>query len=199
MAHETPPPIPPFVSHLNTRLPCTSQPSLFHPPDDGYNDHGSRGRLRAADAVSLCRRCPVMLACRQWARKHREFGVWGGETDEQRLRATDHAPQVRRARTRSRDAAALDAAAATVRPDAPPQPQPGSSRIPRLTPVEEQVLAALCEGIGAGHLHEALEHNHSVVTRALTGLQRKLQTRVDGLVDAAREAGVLPAPYVPAA
>lgn len=199
MSHETPLSVPPFLSHLNTRLPCTSQPSLFHPPDDGYHDHGSRGRLRASDAVSLCRRCPVMLACRQWAREQRESGVWGGETDEQRRRATDRAPRVQRAGTSPRNAAALDAAAATIRPDAPPQPQPASSRIPRLTPVEEQILAALFEGINAGHLHEALGHNHAVVTRALTGLQRKLQTPVEGLVDTAREAGVLPAPHVPAA
>lgn len=38
-------------------------------------------------AVSICRSCPVIEACRSWALENREpFGVWGGMTEEDRKR-----------------------------------------------------------------------------------------------------------------
>ena len=43
----------------------------------------ARSRREAA-AVAVCKRCPVMLQCRQFARENRELGVWGGETEDER-------------------------------------------------------------------------------------------------------------------
>jgi WhiB family redox-sensing transcriptional regulator len=38
-------------------------------------------------ARTLCAGCPVQHPCRSWARGHREFGFWGGETEDERSRA----------------------------------------------------------------------------------------------------------------
>ncbi|MEU6603189.1 WhiB family transcriptional regulator [Streptomyces flaveolus] len=82
--------VPAFLTRVRTRLPCTYFPHLFHAPDDGYSDQGVRRRERTIRALQLCRSCPVMRPCRQWAREHGEYGVWGGETDRQRI-VTGHA------------------------------------------------------------------------------------------------------------
>ena len=44
---------------------------------------------REARALRLCRACPVQLICRDFARDHREFGFWGGESEEDRQLAGD--------------------------------------------------------------------------------------------------------------
>jgi hypothetical protein len=38
-------------------------------------------------AKSLCTDCELMRACRRYARDHREWGTWGGETNEERAAA----------------------------------------------------------------------------------------------------------------
>lgn len=38
-------------------------------------------------ARTLCGACPVQRACRTWAREHREFGLWGGESEDERSAA----------------------------------------------------------------------------------------------------------------
>jgi hypothetical protein len=43
--------------------------------------------LRVARARRICQMCPVMLICRTHARTHREYGLWGGETEEERAAA----------------------------------------------------------------------------------------------------------------
>ena len=52
-------------------------PDLFFPePDES-----------ASDAVRICRACPVLTECRQWALDTRvRFGVWGGLTERDRKR-----------------------------------------------------------------------------------------------------------------
>ncbi|MGH9022983.1 MAG: WhiB family transcriptional regulator [Acidimicrobiia bacterium] len=44
-------------------------------------------RLREGLARVLCHACPVLTACRQWARVHGERGFWGAESEEQRASA----------------------------------------------------------------------------------------------------------------
>lgn len=41
-------------------------------------------KAREQAAVALCKTCPVMLQCRQFARENKELGVWGGETEDER-------------------------------------------------------------------------------------------------------------------
>ncbi len=42
-----------------------------------------------APAKALCRACPVIAECREWAMAHEKYGVWGGlsENERQRLRS----------------------------------------------------------------------------------------------------------------
>ncbi len=35
----------------------------------------------------LCCSCPVLVACREWARDQGEYGFWGGESEEDRAAA----------------------------------------------------------------------------------------------------------------
>lgn len=35
-------------------------------------------------ARNICRRCPVLRDCLEWALTHKETGLWAGTTDEQR-------------------------------------------------------------------------------------------------------------------
>lgn len=79
-------------------------------PDDSFFDHAAckgKHRLfwprvgevpiqrshREARALALCRECPVMDACRTWARQHGEPGIWGGETEVERA-AAGFAPSI---------------------------------------------------------------------------------------------------------
>ena len=43
--------------------------------------------VREEKARSICHSCPVMTPCRSWAREHREYGFWGGESEEERAAA----------------------------------------------------------------------------------------------------------------
>lgn len=178
---------PPFLAGLRTRVPCTEQPTLFHPPDDGYRDMGGHGRRHTAEALALCRTCPVMQQCRQWARDRGEFGIWGAETDTQRL-ARGHRSRVRTgAQDRSWETRKVRVSSKAAQRE-PAWPPP-------LTPVEEEVLVALSGGIRPQDVGEELARSQSVVMRALLGLQRKLRTDVAGLVDVACEAGLVERPY----
>jgi WhiB family transcriptional regulator, redox-sensing transcriptional regulator len=64
-------------------------------PCRGYTDvffakAGERPEARMAReaiARAFCGACPVELACRTWARENREYGFWGGESEEERAAA----------------------------------------------------------------------------------------------------------------
>ncbi len=64
--------------------PCRGQTEVFFAPG------GERPEARMARetiARAFCAACPVELACRTWAREHREYGFWGGESEEERAAA----------------------------------------------------------------------------------------------------------------
>ena len=42
---------------------------------------------REAAAKAICASCPVVEPCREFGRLHHEYGVWGGENEEKRVRA----------------------------------------------------------------------------------------------------------------
>ena len=43
--------------------------------------------VREAQAREVCAMCAVLDDCRDWARRHREYGFWGGESEEERAAA----------------------------------------------------------------------------------------------------------------
>jgi WhiB family redox-sensing transcriptional regulator len=60
----------------------TLDPSLFFHPE---GERGPRRAQREAAAKSVCRTCPVLLACRAHAVAVREpYGVWGGLAQHER-------------------------------------------------------------------------------------------------------------------
>ena len=42
---------------------------------------------REAMARSVCAGCPVHVTCREFARRHHEYGLWGGESEDERHEA----------------------------------------------------------------------------------------------------------------
>ena len=63
---------------------CGGQTDLFFAP---AGERPEARVVREAAARSICRECPVLLECRDWAREHREYGFWGGESEEERAAA----------------------------------------------------------------------------------------------------------------
>lgn len=63
---------------------CRGQSDLFFAP------HAERPQARVrreARARAVCGRCPVLLTCREFARTNREYGFWGGESEDERAAA----------------------------------------------------------------------------------------------------------------
>lgn len=60
---------------------CHGQISLFFARKSERPEARER---RERKARRLCEACPVSAVCRQWARVHHEYGLWGGESEEER-------------------------------------------------------------------------------------------------------------------
>lgn len=43
------------------------------------------GAANAVEAKRICAGCPIRLACQEYALTHREAGVWGGLTEQERI------------------------------------------------------------------------------------------------------------------
>jgi WhiB family redox-sensing transcriptional regulator len=63
---------------------CRGHTELFFAPNAERPQARER---REAQARRLCRECPVMTPCRDTARFAHEYGLWGGESEDERHRA----------------------------------------------------------------------------------------------------------------
>jgi WhiB family redox-sensing transcriptional regulator len=63
---------------------CRGRTRLFFP---GHNERPSARARREQRAKALCADCPVEQSCRDYGRRHAEYGIWGGETEEERVLA----------------------------------------------------------------------------------------------------------------
>jgi WhiB family redox-sensing transcriptional regulator len=63
---------------------CVGQTDLFFAP---AGERPETRVLREARARAICRICDVLSPCRDWARENREYGYWGGESEEERAAA----------------------------------------------------------------------------------------------------------------
>ena len=63
---------------------CRGETSLFFAP---AGERPEARVVREARARAICTNCPVAEPCRQWAREQREYGFWGGESEEERAAA----------------------------------------------------------------------------------------------------------------
>jgi len=64
--------------------PCRGKPHVFFAPRAERPQARAR---REAQARRLCATCAAAFTCREFARRHREYGSWGGESEEERHRA----------------------------------------------------------------------------------------------------------------
>jgi WhiB family redox-sensing transcriptional regulator len=60
---------------------CRGKLDLFFPK---VAERPQRRAKREAQAVAICRQCPVSAECREYGRNNHEYGVWGGETETER-------------------------------------------------------------------------------------------------------------------
>src|SRR6266511_4359337 len=69
------------AAETDCRLPLTITPEMVRlgRATDGY--------VRQNRARTMCNACPVLAPCRAWARENREYGFWGGESEEERAAA----------------------------------------------------------------------------------------------------------------
>jgi WhiB family redox-sensing transcriptional regulator len=63
---------------------CDGRSELFFAP---AGERPEARVVREAQARAICSACPVIQDCREWAREHREYGFWGGESEEERAAA----------------------------------------------------------------------------------------------------------------
>ncbi|HEV2809510.1 MAG TPA: WhiB family transcriptional regulator [Acidimicrobiales bacterium] len=63
---------------------CKGHTEHFFAP---HGEQAEARELREAIARAICVTCPVLLPCREYARRHREHGYWGAENDDQRTEA----------------------------------------------------------------------------------------------------------------
>jgi len=67
-----------------TDAACAGQTDVFFAP---AGERPETRVLREARARAICRTCEVVEPCRDWAREQREYGFWGGESEEERAAA----------------------------------------------------------------------------------------------------------------
>jgi WhiB family redox-sensing transcriptional regulator len=67
-----------------THAVCSGQSDVFFAP---AGERPETRLLREARARAICGECPVLVQCRDWARENREYGFWGGESEEERAAA----------------------------------------------------------------------------------------------------------------
>lgn len=63
---------------------CHGQTNLFFAPP---GERPEARAVREAQARAVCHACPALEPCRDWARENREYGFWGGESEEERAAA----------------------------------------------------------------------------------------------------------------
>lgn len=64
-----------------SKAACKGRTELFY---SKLSERPQAEARRVAKAKQICSTCPVIEECREAGRVNREFGVWGGETDEDR-------------------------------------------------------------------------------------------------------------------
>jgi len=63
---------------------CSGQTDLFFAP---AGERPEARAMRESKARAVCMGCAALATCRDWAREHREYGFWGGESEEERAAA----------------------------------------------------------------------------------------------------------------
>ena len=67
-----------------TKAACRGMTHLFFP---AMAERPQARERREAEARQVCRSCIVADTCREFARENHEYGLWGGESEEERHNA----------------------------------------------------------------------------------------------------------------
>jgi WhiB family transcriptional regulator, redox-sensing transcriptional regulator len=70
--------------HWAADAACRGQTHLYFAPP---GERPEAREAREALAWAVCDTCRAVDDCRSWARRHREYGFWGGESEEDRAAA----------------------------------------------------------------------------------------------------------------
>lgn len=68
-------------SSWSAHAECKGLAAIFFPP---AAERPQARERREAQARQVCAECAVMVECRDFARRNREYGFWGGESEEER-------------------------------------------------------------------------------------------------------------------
>ena len=63
---------------------CEGESDLYFAP---FAERPEARVRREARARAICEQCVVLRACRDYARRNRELGFWGGESESERAEA----------------------------------------------------------------------------------------------------------------
>jgi len=72
------------IGSWSQQAACKGYSYLFYPKDAERPQARDRREQRAK---TLCAICPVLDLCKDHARENTEFGIWGGENEEERYLA----------------------------------------------------------------------------------------------------------------
>lgn len=65
----------------SSKAQCRGMAAVFFPE---VAERPQAREKRESLARSVCESCSVMFECRSYARRNREYGFWGGESEEER-------------------------------------------------------------------------------------------------------------------
>ena len=69
------------VTTWSVEAECKGLSTIFFPP---AAERPQARERREAQARDVCMSCSVVATCREFARSNREYGFWGGESEEER-------------------------------------------------------------------------------------------------------------------
>lgn len=79
-----------FLGSWIEEAACKGYSHLFYPKDAERPQAKDR---REQKAKTLCAVCPVLNSCREHAQFNGEFGIWGGQNEEERFLAGHAVPR----------------------------------------------------------------------------------------------------------
>lgn len=90
----------PIFSSWIEKAACKGSSHLFY---SDFSERPARRLKREKAAKSICQACPVIQECRRYAHANPEYGIWGGETEEERFLQGVSVPIASRSEQRRRN------------------------------------------------------------------------------------------------
>jgi len=72
----------PFLTTWAEKAVCKGLVHIFYPD---FSERPAKRERREKTAKMICNTCPVIEECRAYARANAEYGIWGGETEDERF------------------------------------------------------------------------------------------------------------------